>query len=249
MKILFNIIFISTIIVSTIIVYFLFSSKPSQGLGGIGYGIAVIYLTMIFIILLIVLFFLTPTLKIFFHNINYLFIINVILILILSLLKWYDGYKIEEQLKLDKIHEQKVNNYFEKAKNNISNNKNIDFILKKWNQELSSNIYEKEQLLSVYFLLSFYNIENKLLLEQKINELFPLNLKNKLWKKILQEEQIYHLNESFKMALDEIIILNDNYIIKKSCFFYKKYSILLDSKYMEYKKKCNYTPAETSGSN
>jgi len=240
MKILFYIIFICVVVVVSITtVYFLFSSKPSQGLGGIGYGIAIGYLTIIFIVLLIVLFFLSPTLKIFFQNISYLFIINIILVLILSLLKWYDGYIIEKQWKQNKIHEKKVNNYFEETKKNIHKNENIDSLLRKWNKELTSNIYEREQLLSIYFLSYFHNIDNnKLILEQKVNELFPLNLENKLWEKISKEEQKEHINEAFKMALDETNINNSN-LIRNSCFIYSKFSILLNDSYDFFIKECN----------
>jgi len=226
-----HIIIFILLVVNVFAIINILSSSPSQGLGGIGYGILIFYTIVSFFVLVLVLFFISPNLKVFLKYVLYLLGTSVLMIITLSLFNFYTNYQYDKSIKLRENHDEKVENYFLKVKNKIHKKEDVTKLIKEWNEEISlTSLSDTGDLLTIYFLLSFYDIKKETLLKENINRLHNIPKLNppyvtEVHIKLIKKESQYNISLSFEKAFNEIKLLDRVELHKNSCFIYLKYRI------------------------
>ncbi len=209
------------------ILIFVSSAKHSPGLGGIGEGILLSYLSISLFVLLIHSFFVSIVAKEFIKNILHLLVIGVLSILIFTSYNFYLVYQNEKQIETSREHDKKIEKYFLEIKQKIHKREDTISLMEKFNKEVSlTSLVDIEDLLTINFLSAFYNRANETLIKENINKAFDVKLKDAGGlEDLVKKERDYYIDLSFDKALKETKKLRGDELDENICFIYKKYKI------------------------
>jgi len=197
-------------------------SANTNGLGGIGKGIVLSFLSLSSLIMYIGIVFLSPNKKVFLIIHVKTFVIAIVYVLFLNIhsnLVRVTNKKVIQQLE----GQMRVNDeYFEECLKNIANTKKILLLIRRWKNEtkmIENNIQFIRPFIVICFLVTFNYEENELQLDNFIREKFPRynsddSIENLEARKILQN------------TFDYAVLLSEHTLTLKHdliCKLYQRY--------------------------